>query len=217
MVARTEYFDAINESDSALAERVRSLRDEAKKLVRVRKTAKLTIEKARDQIAAKEQRLEVTRSTLESREGALLSARATRRQALNSVQGARDAHEEIAAGLRSEIAQEIAEATGGMPLPAGPLPSPERRRVHLAGRRHPHLRLRLPLGPDARGDRHLRAGRDADPRRGRRHRDPRAVRVRKRRLRQLHLHRPRRRALHLLRPPVELRDLGRRPGSARAT
>ena len=124
MVARTQYFDAINESDSALAERVRSLRDEAKKLVRVRKVAKLTIEKARDQIAAKEQRLEATRSTLESREGALLSARATRRQALNSVQGARDAHEEIAAGLRSEIAQEIAEATGGMPLPAGPLPSP---------------------------------------------------------------------------------------------
>jgi murein DD-endopeptidase MepM/ murein hydrolase activator NlpD len=124
MVARTQYFDAINESDSALAERVRSLRDEAKELVRVRKTAKLTIEKARDQIAAKEQRLEATRSTLESREGALLSARAERRQALNSVQGARDAHEEIAAGLRSEIAQEIAEATGGMPLPAGPLPSP---------------------------------------------------------------------------------------------
>jgi murein DD-endopeptidase MepM/ murein hydrolase activator NlpD len=124
MVARTQYFDAINESDSALAERVRSLRDEAKELVRVRKVAKLTIEKARDQIAAKEQRLEATRSTLESREGALLSARAERRQALNSVQGARDAHEEIAAGLRSEIAQEIAEATGGMPLPAGPLPSP---------------------------------------------------------------------------------------------
>jgi murein DD-endopeptidase MepM/ murein hydrolase activator NlpD len=124
MVARTEYFDAINESDSALAERVRSLRDEAKKLVRVRKIAKLTIEKARDQIAAREQRLEVTRSTLESREGALLSARAERRQVLNSVQGERDEHEEIAADLRAEIAQEIGEATGGLPLPAGPLPSP---------------------------------------------------------------------------------------------
>jgi murein DD-endopeptidase MepM/ murein hydrolase activator NlpD len=124
MVARTEYFDAINASDSALAERVRSLRDEAKKLVRVRKIAKLTIEKARDQIAAKEQRLEATRSTLESREGALLSARAKRRQALNGVQGERDQHEEVAADLRAAIAQEIAEATGGLPLPAGPLPSP---------------------------------------------------------------------------------------------
>ena len=124
LVARTEYLDALNESDQALAERVRSLRDEAKKLVRVRKISKLTIEKARDQIAAKEQRLEVTRSTLESREGALVSARAKRRQALNGVQGERDEHEEIAADLRAAIAQEIAEATGGMPLPAGPLPSP---------------------------------------------------------------------------------------------
>jgi murein DD-endopeptidase MepM/ murein hydrolase activator NlpD len=124
MVARTEYFEAINQSDERLAERVRSLRDEAKKLVRVRKTAKLTIEKARDQIAAKEQRLEVTRSTLESREGALVAARAERRQTLNGVQGELDQHEEVAADLRASIAQEIAEATGGLPLPAGPLPSP---------------------------------------------------------------------------------------------
>ncbi|HEY6730197.1 MAG TPA: peptidoglycan DD-metalloendopeptidase family protein [Solirubrobacterales bacterium] len=124
MVARAEYFDAINASDEALAERVRSLRDEAKKLVRVRKTSKLTIEKARDQIAAKEQRLEVTRSTLESREGALVAARAKRRQTLNGVQGELHEHEEVAADLRAEIAQEIAEATGGLPLPAGPLPSP---------------------------------------------------------------------------------------------
>jgi murein DD-endopeptidase MepM/ murein hydrolase activator NlpD len=124
MVARTEYFDAINESDAKLAERVRELRDEAKRLVRVRKTSKLTIEKARDQIAAKEQRLEVTRSTLESREGALVAARATRRKTLNSVQGELDQHEEVAADLRAEIAQEIAEATGGVALPAGPLPSP---------------------------------------------------------------------------------------------
>jgi murein DD-endopeptidase MepM/ murein hydrolase activator NlpD len=124
MVAQTEYLDAINESDEKLAERVRSLRDEAKKLVRVRKVAKLTIEKARDQIAAKEQRLEITRSTLEAREGSLLSARAKRRSALGSVEGERHEHEEIAEELRSEIQQEIAEATGGLPLPAGPLPTP---------------------------------------------------------------------------------------------
>jgi murein DD-endopeptidase MepM/ murein hydrolase activator NlpD len=124
IVAQTEYLDAINESDEALAERVRSLRDEAKKLVRVRKVSKLTIEKARDQIAAREQRLEVTRSTLESREGALVAARGKRRQTLDGIQGERHQHEEIAADLRAEIAQEIAEATGGLPLPAGPLPSP---------------------------------------------------------------------------------------------
>jgi murein DD-endopeptidase MepM/ murein hydrolase activator NlpD len=124
MVARTAYLDAINESDQALAERVRSLRDEAKKLVRQRKIAKLTIEDARDAIADKEQRLESTRSTLESREGALLSARAQRRAALKGIEGEIDEHEEIAADLRSQIAQEIAEATGGVALPAGPMQSP---------------------------------------------------------------------------------------------
>jgi murein DD-endopeptidase MepM/ murein hydrolase activator NlpD len=124
MVARTEYFEAIRDSDEALAERVRTLRDEAKKLVRVRKIAKLTIEDARDAIADKEQRLEVTRSTLESREGALLAARAKRRSALNGIQSEVHEHEEVAADLRAEIAEEIAAATGGMPLPAGPLPSP---------------------------------------------------------------------------------------------
>lgn len=125
MVARTEYFDAINESDAKLAERVRELRDEAKKLVRIRKVSKLTIEKARDQIAAKEQRLEATRSTLESREGALLSARAERRRTLKGIEGERHEHEEVASEIRAEIAQEIAEATGGgVALPVGPMPSP---------------------------------------------------------------------------------------------
>jgi murein DD-endopeptidase MepM/ murein hydrolase activator NlpD len=124
MVARTEYFDAIQESDEKLAGRVRELRDEAKSLVRQRKISKLTIEDARDAIAAKEQRLETTRSTLESREGSLLSARAERRQTLAGIEGERDEHEEIAADLRAQIAAEIAEATGGLPLPAGPLPSP---------------------------------------------------------------------------------------------
>jgi len=124
MVARTEYFDAIQESDEKLAGRVRELRDEAKKLVRQRKIAKLTIEDARDAIAAKEQRLETTRSTLEQREGALLSKRAERRQTLRGIEGERDEHEEVAADLRAQIAQEIAEATGGVALPAGPMPSP---------------------------------------------------------------------------------------------
>lgn len=124
MVARTQYFEAINESDEALAERVRSLRDEAKKLVRIRREAKLTIEAARDAIAAKEQRLEITRSTLESRENALHAARAKRESTLEGVRGEIHQHEEIAEDLRAKIQQEIAEATGGMPLPAGPLPTP---------------------------------------------------------------------------------------------
>jgi murein DD-endopeptidase MepM/ murein hydrolase activator NlpD len=124
MIARTEYFEAIRESDAALAERVRTLRDEAKTLVKIRRETKLTIEEARDAIAAKEQRLEITRSTLESRENALHAVRAKRKSALDSVRGEIHNHEEIAEDLRSKIQQEIAEATGGLPLPAGPLPTP---------------------------------------------------------------------------------------------
>jgi murein DD-endopeptidase MepM/ murein hydrolase activator NlpD len=124
MIAQTEYFEAIRESDETLAERVRTLRDEAKKLVRVRRESKLTIEAARDAIAAKEQRLEITRSTLESRENSLHAARAEHRSTLESVEGEIHNHEEIAEDLRAEIQQEIAEATGGLPLPAGPLPTP---------------------------------------------------------------------------------------------
>ena len=124
LMARTEYFEAIREGDEALAERVRSLRDEAKTLVKVRRESKLTIEAARDAIASKEQRLEITRSTLEAREGALLAARTERRNTLEGVRGEIHQHEEIAEELRAKLQEEIAEATGGMPLPAGPLPTP---------------------------------------------------------------------------------------------
>lgn len=124
MAARTEYINAIQDSDDALAERVRSLRDEAKRLVGIRRESKLTIESARDTIAAEEQRLESTRASLESRQGALLAARAERQSSLGSIREAIDEHEEIAADLRAKVESEVAEATTGMPLPAGPLPTP---------------------------------------------------------------------------------------------
>ena len=124
MVARANYLEVIHDSDEALAERVRSLRDEAKRLVAIRRDAKETIEAARDEVAAREQRLEVTRSTLETRQGSLVSARAERESTLDSVRGEIDQHEEVAADLRAKVQEEVAEATGGMPLPAGPLPTP---------------------------------------------------------------------------------------------
>jgi murein DD-endopeptidase MepM/ murein hydrolase activator NlpD len=123
LVSTAQYLEAIRSSDEALAERVRSLRDEARRMVEIRREAKLTIEAARDAIAAKEQRLETTRSTLESREGDLHAARAERQSSLDGIRGEIHQHEDVAAGLRAEIQQQLAEATSGMPLPAGPLPS----------------------------------------------------------------------------------------------
>jgi murein DD-endopeptidase MepM/ murein hydrolase activator NlpD len=124
LVATTEYLNAIQSSDEALAERVRTLRNQAKELVAIRRDSKRTIETARDAIAARERELEATRASLESREGQLLAARAERRRTLGGVRGAIHQHEEVAADLRAEVQQQLAEASGGMPLPAGPLPSP---------------------------------------------------------------------------------------------
>lgn len=124
MVATTEYMEAIRDSDEALAERVRSLRDEAKRLVSIRRESKLTIESARDAIAAEEQRLESTRATLESLEGDLLSARAERQNSLDCIRSDLHQQEEVAADLRAKVEAQVAEATTGMPLPAGPLPTP---------------------------------------------------------------------------------------------
>jgi len=124
VLATAEYLDALRESDERLAARVRELRDRAKRLVRIRREAKLRIQAARDAIAAEEARLEATRSRLESQQARLVSARGRRKAALDSVRRAIDQHEEVAAELRAKIQARLAAATGGHPLPAGPMPSP---------------------------------------------------------------------------------------------
>lgn len=124
VLATAEYLDAMRISDEKLAERVRDLRDAAKRLVRVRRDSKLTIEAARDAIAAEEQQLESTRASLESQESQLHHVRAARKSKLDSIDQEIHQHKEIAADLRAKIQAEIAAATGGQPLPAGPLPTP---------------------------------------------------------------------------------------------
>ncbi len=124
MVATAEYFEAIRDSDEALAERVRGLRNETKQLVAIRRESKLTIEAARNAIAAEEQRLEATRASLETRESDLLSARAERQSSLDSIRTDIDQHEEVAADLRAKVEAQIAAATSATSLPAGPLPTP---------------------------------------------------------------------------------------------
>ncbi|MEZ5077707.1 MAG: peptidoglycan DD-metalloendopeptidase family protein [Solirubrobacterales bacterium] len=124
LVSSAYYLEALRESDTQLSERVKGLRDEAKRLVVIRSEAKQTIEAARDEIAAREQRLETTRTELQSREAELVAARGERRASLRSVRGEIDQHEEIAADLRAEIAAQLAASTGVPTLPAGSLPSP---------------------------------------------------------------------------------------------
>lgn len=124
MVSVAEYAEQIQRSDEVVVDRVRTLREDAENLVEIRRDAKSTIEAARDQIAAEENRLEVTRTALESREGALVAARTNRQSTLEGVQGGIHKYEDIAADLRAKIEKEVAEATTSAALPTGPEPAP---------------------------------------------------------------------------------------------
>ena len=125
LVERTEYLNAIQHQDERIVGRVRELRDETKLLVGRLRTAKQTIEAARDAIAAKERELARTRAALQGEEAALESVRADRQARLDSIEDRVDQLEGIEAELQAEMQAQIAAATsGGAPLTAGPVPAP---------------------------------------------------------------------------------------------
>ncbi|MBK5219134.1 MAG: peptidoglycan DD-metalloendopeptidase family protein [Thermoleophilia bacterium] len=120
LAARAEYLERIRGMDEAVVGRVRDLRNEAKALVTELREAKLTIESARDEIAAEEQALASARAALEGRQAELHQARATRVDALAQI-GVHEAElEGSVAAIQSELAAQLA-ATGSAPLPAGPI------------------------------------------------------------------------------------------------
>ncbi len=124
MVATAEYLEAIRENDESLAERVRNLRNETKQLVAVRRESKLFIEAARDAIAAEERRLETTRARWRRGRATCSPPEPSARASLDSIRTDIDQHEEVAADLRAKVEAQIAAATSGTSLPAGPLPTP---------------------------------------------------------------------------------------------
>jgi murein DD-endopeptidase MepM/ murein hydrolase activator NlpD len=122
LLDRYEYLNRIEEQDSAIIARVRSLKAKTKDTV-------TEIEVAKAEIAAKKRELARTRAELEAREGELEAARADKAAALDSVEGNIARLEGDIQGLEQEIqaqlraaAQEQA-ASGGPPatLPAGPV------------------------------------------------------------------------------------------------
>jgi murein DD-endopeptidase MepM/ murein hydrolase activator NlpD len=122
LLDRYEYLNRIEEQDSAIIARVRSLKAKTKDTV-------TEIEVAKAEIAAKKRELARTRAELEAREGELEAARADKAAALDSVEGNIARLEGNIQGLEQEIqaqlraaAQEQA-ASGGPPatLPAGPV------------------------------------------------------------------------------------------------
>lgn len=118
LLERYEYLNRIEEQDSSIIARVRSLKTETKDTVS-------EIEIAKAEIAAKKRELARTRSELEAREGELEAARAEKATALDSVAGEIENLEAGVEKLQDDIAAELqAQASsGGVPaeIPAGPI------------------------------------------------------------------------------------------------
>jgi murein DD-endopeptidase MepM/ murein hydrolase activator NlpD len=124
MVSRYDYLQSIQSQDTAIAVRVKRLRNEEKETVdRVRA--------ARNAIAAKQAELERTQAELEARQADLAAAREKDQQILGQVQQTQDQLEgnvsDISAQIQSQLqAQQEAQAaaaasSGATTAPAGPV------------------------------------------------------------------------------------------------
>jgi murein DD-endopeptidase MepM/ murein hydrolase activator NlpD len=120
LVDRTEYLNRIHGMDEAVVGRVRDLRDQVKRTVTRLRTAKNTIEAARDSIAAEEQALANARAAVQQRQSALVSARSERLAALHTIRKHEEELDGSVAAIQGKIAARLA-GTGSVPLPAGPI------------------------------------------------------------------------------------------------
>ena len=112
LIERFEYLQRIEQSDSVIVDRVRTLRNDTEVTV-------ARIRDARDEIAAKEAELQRTRVALEDQESQLEAARAKRQDLLDNVEGHIEKLEGDIGDIQSEIQQQLAGSTAA--LPAGPI------------------------------------------------------------------------------------------------
>jgi peptidoglycan DL-endopeptidase CwlO len=122
MIERYEYLNRIEDQDSTIISRVRSLKTETKETVD-------EIEEAKAVIAAKKRELARTRSQLEARESELTAARQSKTAAVGSIDQNIERLEGDIEGLEDKIqaqiqaAAEEQAASGAVPgaMPAGPV------------------------------------------------------------------------------------------------
>jgi murein DD-endopeptidase MepM/ murein hydrolase activator NlpD len=117
LVSRAEYLRRIEEQDSDIVGRVRTLRN----------GTRVTVERVtedRDEIADKKAELVRTRQQLEAREAQLAAARDSKAAALDEVNSNIEQLEGDVSDLQDRISQQLQAATstpGVTPLPAGPV------------------------------------------------------------------------------------------------
>jgi murein DD-endopeptidase MepM/ murein hydrolase activator NlpD len=121
LIGRSEYLQQIQEGDEAIVDRVRGLRDQARRTVRRLREAKRRLEAARDAIAAEERRLASARTAVEGRQAELLAARGARATALAGIRShERELHGDLS-DLQSQIEAQLQATQSAVPLPAGPV------------------------------------------------------------------------------------------------
>jgi peptidoglycan hydrolase CwlO-like protein len=86
LIASSSYLEAIQNEAEDFAERVRILRDQAQDSVERSRSAKETIERARDEIALRQRELELTQTSLEGRQASLASARSDNEALLSGIE-----------------------------------------------------------------------------------------------------------------------------------
>jgi septal ring factor EnvC (AmiA/AmiB activator) len=117
VASRAEYLSRIQDYDSAVAERVEGLRDEAKAAVARMATIRAGLERARDEIAVKEREAEAASEEAAARFAELKAAQAERQEALDALQS----REAALSDNLASISEQIADA-GGTPPASAPAP-----------------------------------------------------------------------------------------------
>ncbi|HEX5762881.1 MAG TPA: hypothetical protein VFY04_07155 [Solirubrobacterales bacterium] len=115
--SRAEYLSRIQDYDSAIAERVEGLRDEAKAAVERMAEIQAQLERARDTIAVKEREAAQASEEAAARFAELKAAQAERQEALDALQSREAALSDNLASISEQIA-----AAGGSPPSSTPAP-----------------------------------------------------------------------------------------------
>ena len=154
LLSRYEYLQRIQSQDNAIAERVRTLRDETRDMVE-------RVRAARDEIAAQRAELARTRIELESRQADLAAAReqTKRRSPGCSTPSTSWRATSATSRARSRLSYRHRRTGRRAGTAGGAHPGRELGGIHLARERARGLRLWDALGPHAHGHRHRGAGR----------------------------------------------------------
>jgi cell wall-associated NlpC family hydrolase len=117
---RAEYLNRIQDYDDSVADRVKTLRDQAKEAVARMAEIRRQLKGARDAIAVKEREAAAARAEAEARFGELKAAQAERQRALDELASREEALSDNLAVISEQLASSGAPVPTGTPAPLTP-------------------------------------------------------------------------------------------------